>query len=58
MANYASDGSPTTSAVVRPDGTLLTYQPYGVPGLLIADLDISEATRLLAIRCRMQEYGS
>jgi predicted amidohydrolase len=52
MANYASDGSPTTSAVVRPDGTLLTYQPYGVPGLLIADLDISEATRLLAIRCR------
>ena len=34
------------------DGTLLTYQPYGVPGLLMADLDISEATRLLAKRCR------
>ena len=27
--NYASAGSPTTSAVVRPDGTLLSYQPYG-----------------------------
>ena len=27
--NYASEGSPTTSAVVRPDGTLLAYQPYG-----------------------------
>jgi predicted amidohydrolase len=26
--NYAGDGSPTTSAVVRPDGTLLSYQPY------------------------------
>src|SRR5262245_48025775 len=52
MANYAGEGSPTTSAVVRPDGTLLSYQPYGQPGLLIADLDISEATRLLATRCR------
>lgn len=50
--NYASPGSPTTSAVVRPDGTLLCYQPYGKPGLLIADIDTSEATRLLATRCR------
>src|SRR5262249_34459652 len=32
--NCASAGSPTTSAVVRPDGTLLTYQPYGKQGLL------------------------
>jgi predicted amidohydrolase len=49
--NYASDGSPTTSAVVRPDGTLLAYQPYGRQGLLLADIDISEATGLLASRC-------
>jgi predicted amidohydrolase len=48
--NYASDGSPTTSAVVRPDGTLLCYQPYGKSGLLVADLDLAEATRLLAAR--------
>jgi predicted amidohydrolase len=27
--NCASPGSPTTSAVVRPDGTILIYQPYG-----------------------------
>ena len=50
--NYASDGSPTTSAVIRPDGTVLSFQPYGRPGLLVADLDLSEATRLLASRCR------
>jgi predicted amidohydrolase len=50
--NYASDGSPTTSAVARPDGTVLTWQPYGVEGLLIADLDLSAATGLLASRCR------
>lgn len=50
--NYASIGSPTTSAVVRPDGTLLTYQPYGQPGLLVADIDLSEATGPLAARLR------
>jgi predicted amidohydrolase len=50
--NCASAGSPTTSAVVRPDGTLLCYQPYGEAGLLIADLDVSAATGLLARRLR------
>lgn len=50
--NYASAGSPTTSAVVRPDGTLLAYQPYGKPGVLIADIDTAEATRVLAVRCK------
>jgi len=48
--NFASAGSPTTSAVVRPDGTLLSYQPYGKEGLLIADIDITAATGLLAAR--------
>jgi predicted amidohydrolase len=50
--NHASRGSPTTSAVVRPDGTLLSYQPYGEAGLLVADIDLAEATGLLAARCR------
>jgi len=50
--NCASAGSPTTSAVVRPDGTLLRYQPYGKEGLLIADIDITAATGLLAARCK------
>jgi predicted amidohydrolase len=48
--NCASPGSPTTSAVVRPDGTLLAYQPYGQEGLLVADLDLDAATGLLASR--------
>jgi predicted amidohydrolase len=53
--NYASEGSPTTSAVVRPDGTLQTHQPYGKEGLLIADIDITLATGLLASRYRRVE---
>lgn len=48
--NNASAGSPTTSAVVRPDGTLQCYQPYGKEGLLIADVDLAQATGLLAAR--------
>src|SRR5947208_9974615 len=50
--NCASPGSATTSAVVRPDGTLLSYQPYGKEGLLIADIDITTATGLHASRCK------
>jgi predicted amidohydrolase len=48
--NCASEGSGTTSAIARPDGTLLAYQPYGQRGLLIADLELAEATGLLARR--------
>src|SRR6185312_12528270 len=48
--NCASAGSPTTSAVARPDGTLLSYQPYGKEGLLVADIDLAAATGLLAAR--------
>jgi predicted amidohydrolase len=51
-ANVASPGSPTTSAVIRPDGTVQCWQPYGREGLLFADLDLRLATRLLASRCR------
>jgi predicted amidohydrolase len=50
--NCASEGSGTTSAIARPDGTLLCHQPYGQEGLLVADLDLSAATGLLASRCR------
>jgi predicted amidohydrolase len=50
--NNASDGQPTASAVVRPDGTLQCYHPYGKAGLLVTDVDLSEATGLLASRCR------
>jgi predicted amidohydrolase len=50
--NCSSAGAPTTSAVVRPDGTLIGYQPYGEAGLLIADIDITEATGFLALRAK------
>jgi predicted amidohydrolase len=48
--NCAGEGSPTTSAVARPDGTVLAWQPYGKAGLLVVDLDLDEATGFLARR--------
>ena len=50
--NAASEWSGSTSAVIRPDGTVQCYQPYGRDGLLVADLDLTLATRELAARCR------
>ncbi len=50
--NYASAGSPTTSALVAPDGTLMCFQPYGKRGLLVADIDLADATGLLALRLK------
>ena len=55
--NYASAGSPTTSAVVQPDGTLLGYQPYGREGVYVADIDLAKATGLLARRYRARDYA-
>jgi predicted amidohydrolase len=55
--NYASPGSATTSAVAKPDGTLLTHQPYGQEGLLVADVELDAATGLLARRFRAAAYG-
>lgn len=40
------------AAVVQPDGTVLCFQPYGEEGLLLADIDPSKATGLLAARYR------
>ncbi len=48
--NYASEGSPTTSAIAAPDGTLLAWQPYGQEGVLVGDIDLGAATGWLASR--------
>lgn len=50
--NYASAGSPTTSAIASPDGTVLAYHPYGQSGVLVAEIDLDAATGLLARRCK------
>jgi predicted amidohydrolase len=56
--NYASEGSPTTSAIVNPDGTVHSVQPYGVEGLLVGDIDLDAATGLLAPRYKAEGLAS
>lgn len=48
--NCASEGAPATSAIVDPEGRLLSHQPYGNTGLLVADLELARATGRLAMR--------
>ncbi len=50
--NYALDRAPIATAIAAPDGSLLAVQPYGEPGMLVADLELAAATCLLATRCR------
>lgn len=50
--NCAGPNSPTTSAVIDPDGDVLAWQPHGQVGLLLADLDPSRTQRLLPERLR------
>lgn len=55
--NCALAGSATTSAIIDPDGRLVCFQPYGAPGLLLADIDLDRATGLLAGRLRDAQGG-
>ncbi len=48
------EGTSTTSAFVDPEGQLISYQPYGQEGVLVADLDLSLATGFLANRLKPQ----
>lgn len=55
--NCAGAGSATTSAIARPDGSLHAVQPYGQAGLLVADLDLTQATGYLASRFKAEEVS-
>lgn len=55
--NYAIPGTYTTSAVIAPDGSVLSWLPHGKADLLTADLDVGCADGLLARRLRAEEYA-
>ena len=54
--NYAILGSITTTAVIAPDGSAMSWLPYGETGLLVADIDPVRADTLLARRLRLEGY--
>jgi predicted amidohydrolase len=46
----------SASAVVAPDGRCIAHQPYGEAGVVVADIDVAEATGLLAKRLKAELY--
>lgn len=55
--NCAGRASPTTSALIGPDGEVQAWQPHGQAGLLIADLDPDAASPVLPSRLRATVAG-
>lgn len=55
--NHAGAASPTTSALIDPDGEVVAWQPRGQEGLLVVELDPEGGTGLLAMRRRAPQPG-
>jgi predicted amidohydrolase len=54
--NYTTRFHESASALIAPDGTCIANQPYGKDDLLVADIDTSLATGLLAKRYDPELY--
>ena len=50
QANCAGPDQGSITGIVAPDGTLVASLPYGAAGVVAADLDLTTATRQLALR--------
>jgi 5-aminopentanamidase len=57
-SNYAFRFPESASSVISPDGKCIVHQKYGEPGVIVADIDLTLATGLLAQRFRPQLYSS
>ncbi len=55
-SNYGFKYPDSASSIVAPDGTCLAYMHYGDTGVIVADLDLSAATGLLAKRFKNELY--
>ncbi len=55
--NYAMRFQESATSIIAPSGKCLAYLPYGKEGLLVQDLDLSEATGLIASRYSKELYA-
>lgn len=56
--NFAHTYQTTATAIVGPDGRCLVHAPYGVPGVVLADIDPVAADGLYARRFAPETYRS
>jgi len=54
--NQAMKYQNSATSLIDPDGELIEHIPYGQEGLLVANLDLSKATRLYAMRYQPDLY--
>jgi predicted amidohydrolase len=54
--NYGLRFQESATCVVRPDGGCQAYLPYGEEGVLVAEIDLGEATGLIARRFAPERY--
>jgi len=56
-SNYASAYPESASSIIAPDGTCMVHEIYRRPGVIVADIDLSRATGLLAKRFKPAVYS-
>jgi predicted amidohydrolase len=54
--NYATKYQESATSLIAPDGKCIIHQQYGKAGVIVADVDITKATALLAKRFRSELY--
>jgi predicted amidohydrolase len=55
--NYGMQFPESATSLIGPDGVCIMHQPYGEPGVLVADIDPAKATGLLARRFKPELYA-
>jgi len=55
-SNYAMRYPESASSIVAPSGECIAHAEYGNPGVIVTDIDISQATGLLAKRFKAELY--
>lgn len=55
-SNYAMQYPESATGIIAPDGACIAHAEYGKPGVIVADIDLSRATGLLAKRFRADLY--
>jgi hypothetical protein len=54
--NYALRFQESATSLISPTGQCRAHLPYGQEGLLVQDIDVEEATGLLATRYAPERY--
>jgi predicted amidohydrolase len=54
--NYALRFQESATTIIAPSGQLQAYLPYGLEGVLVQQLDLAQATGLLAMRYAPERY--